>query len=849
MQNDCIRALLIEDNPGDARLIVETLHDAAGFCLELNHIDRLSRAFAELEQSQVDVIVLDLSLPDSSGYETFQRVHERYPSIPTVLITGLDDEELGARAVRDGAQDYIIKNQLDGNTLARTIRYAVERKRSADALYKSEQLGKKIFSSLIDAVLIVETDTFEIIDCNPAASKVFGYSREEILGNHIALLFQPAAESAEANCLQTCFSQRNENLIHEKQLARKDNSCFIAEYSCVPLEDDPMKTGNWLILVRDITGRKEAQNAILESEERYTLAVRGANDGLWDWDLRKDQLYYSPRWKMMLGYEDLEINNTKNEWFDRIHPEDREKVTIALDLHLNGYSTHFEMECRMLHRDGVFRWMMVRGLAVLDESGVAYRMAGSLTDINARKSAEEQLIYDAFHDLLTELPNRALFLDRLGRTIEHSRRYDKYLFAVLFLDLDRFKVVNDSLGHSIGDLLLKEIGATLKSCLRAGDTVARLGGDEFVILLEDIQDLSHATRVTERILNLLSKPFILGDHQVFTSASIGVVLSTIGYTSTEEVLRDADIAMYQAKMMGKAKYVVFDKEMRSQVITKLKLENDLRVALERGEFEVYYQPIISIDKNTITGFEALIRWNHPEMGLITPNTFIPIAEETGMILDIGRWVLETSCRQVLAWQKEMNFTNLNLSVNISYRQFCHPNFMKVIKETLRLTQFDPYCLNLEITENILMDNSTDTRQLMIQLQEMGTRIHIDDFGTGYSSLSYLQRFPVNTLKIDRSFISQLGENGENSEIIRTILILAHELGVECIAEGIETKNQMEQIQKLKCNLAQGYFICKPLATSEIVKLLEKLAAEKSSIEVLFPMSSGRLKLVGNERYG
>jgi diguanylate cyclase (GGDEF)-like protein len=438
-------------------------------------------------------------------------------------------------------------------------------------------------------------------------------------------------------------------------------------------------------------------------------------------------------------------------------------------------------------------------------------------------------------------------MDRLGRTIEHSRRYDQYLFAVLFLDLDRFKVVNDSLGHSIGDLLLKEIGKTLKTCLRAGDTVARLGGDEFVILLEDIQDVTHATKVTERILDLLSKPFLVGNHQVFTSASIGIVLSTIGYVSTEEVLRDADIAMYQAKMMGKAKYVIFDKEMRSQVVTKLKLENDLRVALDHQEFDIYYQPIISIGNNSIAGFEALLRWHHPELGLIAPASFIPIAEETGMILEIGQWVLEKACRQVIKWQKDTGIRNLNLSINISYRQFCHPNFLKLIRETLRLTQFDPYCLNLEITENILMDNSAETRQLMSQLRELGISIHIDDFGTGYSSLSYLQRFPINTLKIDRSFINQLGENGENAEIVRTILVLAHELGVDCIAEGIETRSQLEQLRRLNCNFGQGFFIGRPLASEQIFMLLKKQVEEKNPIELLFPLNTGKLKLLGQDR--
>jgi len=846
MEDDFIRALLIEDNPGDARLIEETLKGVSGFSLKLEWVDRLSLGFARLEKNGIDVVVLDLSLPDCSGYETFQKLHDRFPQIPIVLLYGLDDEDLGVRAVRDGAQDYMVKNRLDGNQLARAIRYAVERKRSADALRKSEQLLRKTFSSMIDAIVIINSCSLEIIDCNPVASQIFGYAKEEMVGRNLFSLLDPNPDSSQNASALFSSSELQGSLLQERLLCRKDGSRFYAEFSSVNLEDDPSQISNWLVLVRDISARKEAQEILRQSEERYILAVRGANDGLWDWDMIKEQIYFSPRWKAMLGYEENEIGNSYMEWFDRIHTEEKDKVAMALSMHLNGHSPYFESEHRMLHRDGVYRWMLVRGLAVRDSAGIAYRMAGSQTDITARKNAEEQLVHDAFHDMLTGLPNRALFIDRLGKAIERSTRGD-YLYAVLFLDLDRFKDINDSLGHGTGDMLLIAISNALKTCVRSGDTVARFGGDEFVILLEDFREVNHATNVTTRIQQLLAKPFQVGDHQVFTSASIGIVLSALGYISPYDVLRDADIAMYQAKMMGKAKFVMFDKEMRSQVIARLKIETDMRLALERNEFEIHYQPIMSLRDNSIAGFEALLRWHHPVLGDIPPVEFIPIAEETGLILEIGRWVIEKACWQIRKWQNQTGIHELKISINISQRQFCQPEFLNQIQEVLQVTELNPFSLNLEITENVLMDNSESMVSFLNRLRNLGIGLHIDDFGTGYSSLSYLQRFPINALKIDISFVKRLGNNGDNAEIVKTIILLARELGVDSIAEGIETKNQLDQLRALNCQFGQGFYIGKPMAADQIIRILQVQKEDDTSVVLPFKISTGRLKFLAQEQ--
>lgn len=822
MGDEVVEVLLIEDNFGDARLIREMLRDVNGFSYKIQHVDRFSSGVEVLNSNHIEVVVLDLTLPDSCGYDTFSQLHARFPQVPMVLLTGLDDEELGIKAVRNGAQDYLVKGNLDGNLLARTIRYALERKLAADALRKTEQLFEKMFSSLRDAVFIIDARSNKIVNSNLASSKLFGYCHEEMIGCSPELLCplqNPAADRFGNLIFEG--SKLDAQSILEVKMKRKNGEEFYAEVNVVHLDDEQHHVVNIVLIIRDITARKRAQETLRESQERYMLAMLGANDGLWDWNIRTNEIYYSPRWKAMLGYSEGEIGSSPDEWFNRIHPDDRDKVSVALAAHLKGLASHFESEHRMLHRDETYRWALTRGLAVRDEKNIAYRMAGSQTDVTARKQAEEQLLHDAFHDNLTGLPNRALFLDRLGRTIEHAKRRNDYLYAILFLDLDRFKIINDSLGHSIGDQLLIKIGNVLQGCLRSGDTVARLGGDEFVILLEEIRDTSDAIHVAKRVQHLLSKPFSIGQQRVYTSASIGVVLSTLGYDSREDILRDADIAMYQAKLLGKAQYVVFNPDMRNKAFAQLELENDLHHALERNEFELHYQPIIALSDDRIVGFEALLRWKHPKNGYIGPAEFIPVAEETGLICEIGHWVLKEACIQACKWQTQFPVEPpLMINVNISIRQFMQPDFIEQVQQLLDETGLPAKSLGLEITENMLMENAESVNNLLIRLRSIGVRLQIDDFGTGYSSLSYLQRFPIDTLKIDYSFISRLGKNGESSEIVKTILVLARELGMDSVAEGVETKNQLKQLKALQCQYGQGYYISRPVTPSKVSSLLK-----------------------------
>ena len=448
----------------------------------------------------------------------------------------------------------------------------------------------------------------------------------------------------------------------------------------------------------------------------------------------------------------------------------------------------------------------------------AYRLA----EITKRKRAEEQLLHNAFHDELTDLPNRALLIDRLGHMIEGAKQGEDCLFAVLFLDLDRFKIVNDSLGHSTGNQLLIAITYRLESCLHPRDTVARLGGDEFAILLEDIKDASDATRMAEQIQKALKLPFNLNEQEVFITASIGIALSATCYNSPENLLRDAEIAMYRAKTLGKARYEIFTTNMHAQVITRLRLETDLRRAIEREEFQLHYQPIISLKTLSLTGFEALVRWQHPERGLVSPAEFIPVAEETGLIILLGLWVLHEACQQMYIWQRQFpQIQPLSISVNLSIKQFLQPDLIEQIDQILKKTGLDSRSLRLEITESCLMENG-ESATTMSQLRDLGVHLHIDDFGTGYSSLSYLHRFPVDTLKIDRSFISGMGVNGENSEIVQTIVALAHNLGMTVTAEGVERAEQLTQLRILQCEYAQGYFFSKPVDSKVAEALIQNI---------------------------
>lgn len=567
--------------------------------------------------------------------------------------------------------------------------------------------------------------------------------------------------------------------------------------------------------------RKQALDALEASEERYNLIARSADNGLWDWNLETNEIRFCSRWKAMLGYRDDEIGARPDEWFNRVHPEDIEQVQEEIISHLLGLKPHFRKEHRMRKRDGSYRWMLSRGMAVWDSNRQVYRMAGSVTDITDHKEAEQRLLHNATHDVLTGLPNRALFMDRLKRLFDRARHGDGHLFAVLFLDLDRFKIVNDSLGHQIGDQLLVALARRLDDSLRPGDMVARLGGDEFAIILDHLKHISDATQAAERIHKELCVPFNLSGHEVFASVSIGIAHSHTPYERPEDFIRNADTAMYRAKDQGRGRFELFEKGMHVRAVALLELETDLRRALARGEFCIHYQPIVSIENWKIAGFEALLRWKHPEQGFISPGKFIPVAEETGLINQIGQWVFREACKQLRAWQVQFpSDPPLSISVNLSAKQFSHPTLIEEIKQALVETNVSPGSLKIEITESAIIENVEVATDILRQLKALGIRISLDDFGTGYSSLSYLHRFPIDTLKIDRSFVSRMSMP-KNSEIVRTIITLAVNLGMDVIAEGVETREQIILLTGLNCEYVQGFLLSKPVDGETMRELIEE----------------------------
>ena len=639
------------------------------------------------------MVLLDFNLPDTTGLPTFEGVRDAADEVPILVLTNLADREMALAAVRGGAQDSLVKRDVDARLLPRAIRYAVERER--------------------------------------------------------------------------------------------------------------------------------AEQALRQSEERYALVARGANDGLWDWDLEEDQIYFSPRWKSLLGYDDEEIGSDPREWLDRVHPDDRSDLEAALRAHLDGCVDRLESEHRIRRADGSFLWVQSRGAAVCRHDGTPYRMAGSINDISGRKAVEAQLLHDALHDALTGLPNRVLFLDRLSLGLRRTARRAESHFAVMVLDLDRFKAVNDSLGHLQGDRLLVDIARRLTEVVRPGDTVARLGGDEFALLLEGVETSADATQVAERIRGVLARRSMVGDQEVVTPASFGISLSATGYRRPEEMLRDADVAMYRAKAGGRDRYEVFDREMHRSAVALLELEGELRRAVEREDFVLHYQPIVSFDSGRLSSFEALVRWRHPDRGLIPPARFIAVAEETGLIVPLGWWVLRRSIGQVAAWNHRFGREEpLSVSCNVSGKLMARDDMVDRMVAMLDEAGLAPTLLRLEITENILLDHGDRVLERLAALRDLGVQLHIDDFGTGDSSLSYLQRFRYDTLKIDKSFVSTIDRGGEGAALVRTIVALGDQLRMNVIAEGVETGAQARWLRALHCPQGQGYWFAHPMAAETVEILLE-----------------------------
>ena len=577
-----------------------------------------------------------------------------------------------------------------------------------------------------------------------------------------------------------------------------------------------------MVTARQIAAVREQSR----EQQRFRSLVLHSSDVVTIVDHDLSIFYESPAVSRVLGYEPARLAGT--DFTELVHPEDRTRAVAFFSDLLKQPGAAVGVEWRLRHAGG--SWLHAESVCtnLLEDSAVRGLVVNT-RDVTARKRAEERLQHDAFHDALTGLPNRALFKEHLRVAIGRVRRSPQYMYAVLFLDLDRFKNVNDSLGHSFGDRLLVAIAERLQSSVRQIDVVARLGGDEFAVLLDGIDDPNDAVHVAGRVQKALREPVDIDDrHEVFATTSIGIALSNSEYAEPEDVLRDADTAMYRAKARGRACHEVFDKLMHARAVALLRLENDLRRAVDRGEFEVYYQPIVSLKEGEqISGFEALVRWRHPERGIVSPADFISVAEDTGLIIHIGRWVLREACGQMRRWQRQYpEYRSLMLSVNLSGKQFMQADLVEQIQAVLEETEFDPRCLQLEITESVVIDNTEVVTSRLVRLRELGVQLTMDDFGTGYSSLSYLHKFPIDVLKIDRSFISQAGAEGR-SEIVPTIIMLARNMGMKVVAEGVETDEQLAHLNELDCAYGQGFLFSKPLDSRAAEELISSRRVGRS----------------------
>jgi diguanylate cyclase (GGDEF)-like protein/PAS domain S-box-containing protein len=691
-----------------------------------------------------------------------------------------------------------------------------DRKRASEALGRTLSLLTATLESTADGILVVDRDG-RIVSFNRKFAEMWRLppelhgtrDRAWLLEHASRLVVEPERFLARLRELDA-----SPEVVSMDVIEFTDGRVF-ERYS------QPQRVGNVVVgrvsSFRDVTQRTRAERELRSSHRMISAVIDGTPDPIFVKDLEGRYLLVNQAFvefaklsrEGIVGKVDAEL--FEEEEAARFRETDARVLATGLPLVFESSAVVAGERRIHLVTKSVFR----------DEAGRIAGVVGVARDITERKQAEEQLLHDAFHDALTGLPNRALFTEELRLALDRGKRRRDYRFAVLFLDLDQFKVVNDSLGHLVGDRLLVAMAQRLQKCLRPGDRVARLGGDEFTILLDEIGDVDAAERIAERVQAELAAPFDLEGHEVFTSASIGIALSTAGYDEPEHMLRDADLAMYRAKALGRNRVEQFDHGMREGAVARLRLETDLRHALERGEFRLLYQPIVSQASGRTVGFEALLRWQHPTRGLLLPDQFLRVSEETGLMVVVGGWVLEQACRQLATWLAAYpDREKLGVSVNVSAKQLLQPELAGEIRRVLKQTGVPAHKLKLEVTEDVVMERAEAAAVVLEQLKAMEVRVYLDDFGTGYSSLSYLRRFPLDALKIDRFFVSRM-EDPENLEIVRAIVTLARNLGLRVIAEGVETPAQAAQLRVLECEYLQGHLFSGPLTPEAAGELLER----------------------------
>jgi diguanylate cyclase (GGDEF)-like protein/PAS domain S-box-containing protein len=732
-------------------------------------------------------------------------------SWPTVVIRNGPAYFIGA-SLAAGLVEIVNRELWDVLPIVAVPMFCAYRLYRADLDRVEEEFRRQeVIGSLNQGMSVVDA-TGRVVLWNDALERMTDCPRKRVLGRQLAGAMTSLGQTPLPRAVQEVLTTRKARMLAELSLPLASGIRSL-EIRILPVTDGAT------LLWSDITERTQAEQALKRNDDRLTLAAAGANDGLWEWDLRSQAFYVSGRWKALIGLPESAVVARPDDWFERVHAEDVGPLREALNAHLAGTSDHFEHEHRIRQDDGTYRRFLCRGLAARGARQRASRIGGSLTDVSERNVAHEDGNSAGFRDPLTGLCNRAVFVERLGaRLAQFKAQKGGDWFAALYLDLDRFKVVNDSLGHMVGDELLTAVSRRLESCLRQEDSLARLGGDEFAILLNSIGDPQQANAIAFRIQKALSDPFSIGGREVFTSASIGIAFGLGHYANPDEIMRDADAAMYHAKSRGKARHELFDADMHARARDRLGLENDLRHAINNNDFEVHYQPIVLLTSRRCVGFESLIRWTRDGVA-ISPATFIPIAEELGLIEPLGTWVLQQACLAFAAWRRQFPAAGIDyITVNVSSRQLMQQNFLLVVEQAVHKARMKPGDLRLEITETALMDSPHIAAELLRELRDFGVKIYLDDFGTGYSSLSHLHKLPVDALKIDRSFVSSLVQT-DRPAIVESILALARTLNTSVVAEGIESAEQASELERLGCTHAQGYLFSRPMSAPAVEQLL------------------------------